>query len=761
VKPSSLPGFLAALSFLLRANNHAFAQGSAFSYQGRLNDGTNPASGIYDLRFAIYDGVTNGALVGGPLTNSSVKVTSGLLTLTLDFGSSVFDGSPRWLEVGVRTNGSFAPYVNLSPRQALTATPFAVRAANFSGPVAAGQIIGAISSAQLPGSVLTNGASGVSLAGTFSGNGAGLTNLSGGGSLVALANASTNIATVIFANAGNNFYYYKGTTNISGIPCPYYTNATSSVLLFDQAGALNGTWTIGTLAQIAAGDANYFGDTTNLTGTWSVFSGNAPAPTLAFFGLPAVDAVGYLTGNGRGLTNLNLSGQDAANITSGTLDSARLPAGGITLANFDNQTFLDIAKGLEPGMTFSNVNRFAWNNTYNAIRAGQAFTVLRVGDGLADNGMLANAALYNLTNLFPLAGFAGSSKAGGWGIASVSGAAAIIGAQVDPLWFKSWAKITNAGGIVQFGDSVANIYGVHFVAEPGAGHFDVQTSPNGSAWTTVIANVDANNSTQVGRSVWYTNSSVGLRAFRVVGTDAGSTIKILDASVINSTIPNGMLAVDWIPTSGPGSATLGQILSSNLNVTGPIMAAWNPRLILFQKIGFKNAAGDGTNLVRILEFWRTNNPNADVVLCGNYPVGSSPANDAITNAYTMRTNAMARGLAFFDGWAPFIDATNMFNRGWGPPPPGVHATPAGYAAYDNLLTDWLELTPAAACNKTTFSAASLFQNGIIFTSNTYPITAWAALGNCGCATWMSNATLYLICTNSMNLSATTNRLGGL
>src|SRR5438093_7038473 len=28
-----------------------FAQGTAFTYQGRLNDGANPASGSYDLRF--------------------------------------------------------------------------------------------------------------------------------------------------------------------------------------------------------------------------------------------------------------------------------------------------------------------------------------------------------------------------------------------------------------------------------------------------------------------------------------------------------------------------------------------------------------------------------------------------------------------------------------------------------------------------------------------------------------------------------------
>ena len=39
---------------LLASIGGAAAQGTtAFSYQGRLNSGANPASGIYDLRFAM------------------------------------------------------------------------------------------------------------------------------------------------------------------------------------------------------------------------------------------------------------------------------------------------------------------------------------------------------------------------------------------------------------------------------------------------------------------------------------------------------------------------------------------------------------------------------------------------------------------------------------------------------------------------------------------------------------------------------------
>ena len=43
----------ATFAFLICCSG--FAQGTAFTYQGRLNDAANPANGVYDLRFAIYD----------------------------------------------------------------------------------------------------------------------------------------------------------------------------------------------------------------------------------------------------------------------------------------------------------------------------------------------------------------------------------------------------------------------------------------------------------------------------------------------------------------------------------------------------------------------------------------------------------------------------------------------------------------------------------------------------------------------------------
>jgi hypothetical protein len=114
--------FVTALdSQLLTAN----AQGTAFTYQGRLNDGAAPATGIYDLRFTIYDTNVTRTIVGAPLTNSATGVTNGLFTVTLDFGPGIFTGGDRWIEIAVRTNGS-SLFTALNPRQSITPAPYAL-----------------------------------------------------------------------------------------------------------------------------------------------------------------------------------------------------------------------------------------------------------------------------------------------------------------------------------------------------------------------------------------------------------------------------------------------------------------------------------------------------------------------------------------------------------------------------------------------------------------------------------------------------------
>src|SRR5262245_35929643 len=97
----------------------AFGQGTTFTYQGRLNDGTSPAGGNYDLTFTLFDASGAGAQVGNALTNPAVAFSNGLFTVSLDFGAGIFTGADRWLEIAVRTNGALS-FTTLGPRQKIT-----------------------------------------------------------------------------------------------------------------------------------------------------------------------------------------------------------------------------------------------------------------------------------------------------------------------------------------------------------------------------------------------------------------------------------------------------------------------------------------------------------------------------------------------------------------------------------------------------------------------------------------------------------------
>jgi|ERR1019366_8661465 formylglycine-generating enzyme required for sulfatase activity len=127
----------------------ARAQGTAFTYQGRLSDGASPANGSYDLRLSLFTTNTGGSAAFGPLTNSATFVSNGLFTVTLDFGAGPWDGTAYWLQIGVRSNATGA-FLTTTPRQALTPTPYAINSAtaasattattatNFSGPLSGG-----------------------------------------------------------------------------------------------------------------------------------------------------------------------------------------------------------------------------------------------------------------------------------------------------------------------------------------------------------------------------------------------------------------------------------------------------------------------------------------------------------------------------------------------------------------------------------------------------------------------------------------------
>jgi len=68
-------------------------------------------------------------------TLGEVDVIDGYFTVSLDFGSDVFNGDARWLEIGVRLGDLEDPnvYTTLSPRQEITPTPYALYAKTAGG----------------------------------------------------------------------------------------------------------------------------------------------------------------------------------------------------------------------------------------------------------------------------------------------------------------------------------------------------------------------------------------------------------------------------------------------------------------------------------------------------------------------------------------------------------------------------------------------------------------------------------------------------
>lgn len=103
--------------------------GTVFTYQGRLIDANNAADGLYDLHFKLYDAAAGGSQKGSTINIGEVDVIDGYFTVALDFGSDVFTGDARWLEISVRAGELNDPnvYTPLEPRQRITPTPYALQ----------------------------------------------------------------------------------------------------------------------------------------------------------------------------------------------------------------------------------------------------------------------------------------------------------------------------------------------------------------------------------------------------------------------------------------------------------------------------------------------------------------------------------------------------------------------------------------------------------------------------------------------------------
>ena len=143
----------------------AHALGTAFTYQGQLQQSGSAATGPCDFQISLWDAGGSGAppaggnQIGGVQTLSGAGVTDGLFTLPLDFGADAFStGSDRWLQIAVRCPAGGGSYQTLAPRQPLTPAPFAL----FANSVADGSVSstklapGAVTTSQLAANAVTS-----------------------------------------------------------------------------------------------------------------------------------------------------------------------------------------------------------------------------------------------------------------------------------------------------------------------------------------------------------------------------------------------------------------------------------------------------------------------------------------------------------------------------------------------------------------------------------------------------------------------------
>ncbi len=134
---------IALCQLALIAECRAVPQGTAFSYQGRLDDNGQAASGNHDFEFRLFDMAAGGTELALQNRNG-VAVVDGVFSVQLDFGD--LGGDQRWLQISVRpsTGGSFEL---LTPRQPVDSAPYASRSliaqtAAIANAVAANSITG-------------------------------------------------------------------------------------------------------------------------------------------------------------------------------------------------------------------------------------------------------------------------------------------------------------------------------------------------------------------------------------------------------------------------------------------------------------------------------------------------------------------------------------------------------------------------------------------------------------------------------------------
>ena len=309
-KSTSIALALLAFSILNLQLSIAHGQGTAFTYQGKLDAGGAGASGYYDFQFALYNDPQIGNQVGFSVTNSAVTVSNGLFLTTLDFGAGIFTGNNLWLQILVRTNGG-GGFSSLVPRQQVTPAPYATLANTAANLRTSAQL-------NVAGlTIQTNAAGGPNLIGgssvNFVGNGAQGATISGGG-IATGSFASTNSVIgdlgTVGGGGGNTAYIWATVSGGEGNTARGINGA---------VGGGAGNTASGISAVVSGGTGNMAsgfsgtvggGDSDTASGNFSVVSGGTGNTASGYFSMVPggennIAAGNYSFAGGHGAQALN------------------------------------------------------------------------------------------------------------------------------------------------------------------------------------------------------------------------------------------------------------------------------------------------------------------------------------------------------------------------------------------------------------------------------------------------------------------------
>ncbi len=354
-------------------------QGTAFTYQGLLDQNGTPIQGNVDMLFALFDAPSGGAQIGPTLaftgTNGNpIGTANGVFDATLDFGALAFNGAitdQRFLQITV--NGTV-----LTPRTPIQNAPYALqsRTSELAYTVSNGSVgIAQINAAQVQRRVSGTCASGSSIQ-LINSDGTVACQSAGGGTISSVTSGRG------LAGGGSS-----GSVTI-GIADPLSLTGAdvNGVILAQSKRATDGVGIHGVISSDSG--AALFGDSSATSGTGIGVEGNNASP----FG---VGVAGY---------NFALTG--AATAVSGQTAAPN----GLAIIGYSNAT-----SGTNAGMyglTASTAGYGVWGRSFAGgdLIAG---TGVR-GDSGGGTGVLGTS--YAQVSASPVAGVVGKNSGNGFGV---------------------------------------------------------------------------------------------------------------------------------------------------------------------------------------------------------------------------------------------------------------------------------------------------------------------------------------------------------